>query len=76
MLNFHQMSVTSKRQPPALSRETNTDVTKTAVHRLATRGGLKKGVDPIEPPHVKMPNLQQIKVCLQSGTKSGFGLYP
>ncbi len=38
--------VFSKRQPPALSRETNTDVTRTAIHRLATRGGL----NPIDPP--------------------------
>ncbi len=48
----------TKRQPPAVSREANTDVTKTAIHRLATGGGLQKGVNPIDPPppHVKMPN--------------------
>ncbi len=32
----------------APSRETKTEVTKTAIHRLATRGGLQKGVNPID----------------------------
>ncbi len=30
-------------QPPALSLETNTEVTKTAIHRLAAGGWLQKG---------------------------------
>ncbi len=35
--------------PPAPSLETNTEVTKTAIHRLAARGWLQKGVSPIGP---------------------------
>ncbi len=33
-------------------------MTKTVIHRLAARGGLQKGVNPIDPPSpiVKMPN--------------------
>ncbi len=42
--------VRSKRQPPAPSRETNTEVTKTAIHRLAARGWLQKEVSPIDLP--------------------------
>ncbi len=40
-----------------------TNVTKTVIHRLDARGGLQKGVSPIDtpPPHVKMPTLQQKK---------------
>ncbi len=34
--------VQTKRQTPAPSRETNTEVTKTAIHWLATRGWLQK----------------------------------
>ncbi len=51
MLHLHQAAILP------LSRETNTDVTKTVIHRLATRGGLQKGVSPIDPPppHVKTP---------------------
>ncbi len=42
--------VFTKRQPPAPSSETNTEVTKTAIHRLAARGWLQKGVSPIDSP--------------------------
>ncbi len=37
------------------SRETITEVTKTAIHRLAARGWLQKGINPM----LKRPNLQQ-----------------
>ncbi len=40
----------TKRQPPALSREANKEVTKTAIHRLAAGGLLQKGVNPIDSP--------------------------
>ncbi len=40
----------TKRQPPALSREANKEVTKTAIHRLAAGGWLQKGVNPIDSP--------------------------
>ncbi len=42
--------VYSKRQPRAPSRETNTEVTKTAINRLAARGWLQKWVNPIDSP--------------------------
>ncbi len=49
-------------QHPALSREANTDVTKTVIHRLDARGVLQKGVNPINPPPMlKFPTLQQKK---------------
>ncbi len=52
--------VMTKRQPlsRALSREANTEVTKTAIHRLAAGGWLQKGVNPID---LKCPTLQQKK---------------
>ncbi len=40
--------VLPKRQPPALSHEANTEVTKTAIHQLAAGGWLQKGVNPTE----------------------------
>ncbi len=46
--NIGKVCFTSKQQPPALSRETNTEMTKTAFHRLAARSGLQKGVSPID----------------------------
>ncbi len=55
--------VLPKRQPPALSREANTEVTKTAIHQLAAGGWLQKGVNPTE------------KTCLQPGAKNYFDLY-
>ncbi len=42
--------VLTKRQPPALSLETNMEVIKTAIHRLAARGWLQKGVNPVDSP--------------------------
>ncbi len=42
----------TKRQPPAFSREANTDVTKTVIHRLAPKGSQSHR----PPPHVKIPN--------------------
>ncbi len=39
------LCVPAKRHPPALSREANTDVTKSVIHRLAAGGGLQTGVD-------------------------------
>ncbi len=39
-----------KWQPPAPSRETNTEVTKTAIHRLAAGGWLQKEVGPVDSP--------------------------
>ncbi len=47
---FTLRDVTTKRQPPALSCETNTEVTKTAIHGLAAGGWLQKGVNPIDSP--------------------------
>ncbi len=44
------------------------EVTKTAIHRLAARGWLQKGVSPIDPIMLKCPTLQQEKVYLQPGT--------
>ncbi len=35
----------------SLSHETNTEVTKTAIHRLTARGWLQKGVNPIDSPY-------------------------
>ncbi len=40
----------TKRQAPALSLEANTEVTKTAIHRLAAGGWLQKRVNPIDSP--------------------------
>ncbi len=34
----------------SLSLETNMEVIKTAIHRLAARGWLKKGVNPVDSP--------------------------
>ncbi len=36
--------------PLSLVKRTNTEVTKTEIHRLATRGWLQNGVSPINPP--------------------------
>ncbi len=66
--------VRTKQQPPALSREANSDVTNTAFHRLAAEGWLQKGVSPIDL-HVKIPNFTAEKTCLQPGAKHDFDLY-
>ncbi len=48
--SIRHRQVAPKRQPPALSREANTEVTKTAIHRLAAGGWLQKGVNSIDSP--------------------------
>ncbi len=50
----------------------NTEVTKTANRRLVAISGLQRETPP---PMLKCSALQQKHVCLQPGTKSGFGLY-
>ncbi len=69
----NMVCVMTKRQPlsRALSREANTEVTKTAIHRLAAGGWLQKGVNPID---LKCPTLQQKKTCLLPGAKNNFDL--
>ncbi len=42
--------VLTKRQPPALSLETIMEVIKIAIHRMAARGWLQKGVNPVDSP--------------------------
>jgi len=52
------LCVPAKRHPPALSREANTDMTKSVIHRLAARGGLQTGVNHIDdtngPAHIHL----------------------
>ncbi len=36
---------------------------------------LRESVPYSPPPHIKIPNFAAEKTCLQSGAKSGFGLY-
>lgn len=55
--------VLTNQQPSGLSRETNTEVNKTAIHQQAARGWLQ------------ISNLTADKICLQPGTKSGFMLH-
>ncbi len=42
--------VRTMRKPPGFSLETNTEVTKAAIHWLAARDWLKKAVSPIDSP--------------------------
>ncbi len=73
MTKLPKCYVPFKRQPPALFREANTEVTKTAIHGLAARGWLQNGVSPITP-HVKIPNFTAEKSMFTAWYKKWFWL--